>query len=238
MSIAAKRRMIVRQYDIKTAFLNGDLEEEVFMRQPPGFIEKKNESKVCRLKRSIYGLKQSARSWNMKLHKVLENDGFSRSEADQCLYKRNENGKWCYVLIYVDDLIIASEAECVLLSISETLKRNFEVVDLGEVKNYVGIEVECDANGDYHISQRRYIEDIVKSTGLEDAKISKIPIDVGYLKPNEGDKPLPNNHEYQKLVGKLLFVACNSRPDIAAPVSILSRKLVNPTQRDYELRIT
>uniref|UniRef100_A0A1Y1NIJ3 Reverse transcriptase Ty1/copia-type domain-containing protein n=1 Tax=Photinus pyralis TaxID=7054 RepID=A0A1Y1NIJ3_PHOPY len=207
------------------------------MRQPPGFVVKGSEDKVCRLKRSLYGLKQSARSWNNKLHQVLVGDGFKRSEADPCLYSKQVNGKRCYILVYVDDLIIASEEEKLITLAGRILERNFEIVSLGEVRNYVGIEVERDNAGDFHISQRKYITDIVKSAGLEDAKSSPIPIDVGYFKPNTEDKPLPDNTEYQKLVGKLLFVAVNSRPDIAAPVSILSRKLSNPTQRDWnELR--
>ncbi|KXJ76174.1 hypothetical protein RP20_CCG010184 [Aedes albopictus] len=211
MSVAAKRRMVVRQYDIKTAFLNGNLEEELFMRQPPGFVVKGAEGKVCRLKRSLYGLKQSARSWNLKLHQVLEEDGFKRSSADPCLYSKVVKGKRCYVLVYVDDLIIASEDERIIESVSQTLARNFEVVCLGELRNYVGIEVERDSAGDFHISQRRYIADIVKSAGLQDAKSSAIPIDVGYFKPDTEDKPLSDNSEYQKLVGKQLTLDTSNR---------------------------
>uniref|UniRef100_A0AAG5DV13 Retrovirus-related Pol polyprotein from transposon TNT 1-94 n=1 Tax=Anopheles atroparvus TaxID=41427 RepID=A0AAG5DV13_ANOAO len=233
MSVAAKRGMIMRQYDIKTAFLNGDLEEELYMRQPPSFSVKGVENKVCRLKRSIYGLKQSARLWNMKLHKVLEVEGFKKSEADACLYYRTVKDNSCFVLVYVDDLIIASNVESDIKSVHEILSNNFEVVSLGEVSNYVGIEVNRDSAGNYFISQRKYIEDIITSAGLQEAKPSKIPIDVGYMKPDREEKHLSDNGAYQKLIGKLLFVAVNSRPDISASISILSRKLQNPTQRDW-----
>ncbi|XP_058817759.1 uncharacterized protein LOC131681069 [Topomyia yanbarensis] len=103
------------------------------------------------------------------------------------------NDKRCYILVYVDDLIIASEEEEIITLISKTLARNFEIVSLGEVRNYVGIEVERDSFGDFHISQQKYIADIIMSAGLYDSKSSKIPIDVGYFKQDTEAKPLADN---------------------------------------------
>lgn len=105
MAVAAKKGMAVKQYDVKTAFLYGDLEEE--MRQPCGFSEDKG--KVCLLKKSLYGLKQAARSWNHKLHDELVRHGFEKYVADTCLYRKQRGSYWCYVLDYVDDLIVACE---------------------------------------------------------------------------------------------------------------------------------
>lgn len=234
MSVAAKKKMCVKQFDVKTAFLNGNLEEEIFMKQPPGFVVSGKESKVCRLKRSLYGLKQAARAWNQRLHEVLVADGYERCEADPCLYRKRVGGKWCYVLVYVDDLIVASEDERIVGALKLVLQKNFKITSLGDIKLYLGIEVDRDENGDFFISQRKYIESVVQSAGLQDAKASSVPIDPGYCKIEEDSDLLPNNLEYQKVVGQLLYIAVNSRPDIAAAISILSRKVSCPTQRDWD----
>lgn len=156
MAVAAKRGMTVTQYDVKTAFLHGDLEEEIFMRQPPGFEEQGLKEKVCKLKKSLYGLKQAARSWNQKLHKVLEQEGFKRCKVDPCLYRKRANSKWCYLLIYVDDLIAASEDQQMVKELERALKNNFEISCLGDVRYYLGIEVMRDLHGDVFINQARY----------------------------------------------------------------------------------
>lgn len=233
MSVAAKRRMVVKQYDVKTAFLHGNLEEEIFMKQPPGFAVAGMENKVCRLKKSLYGLKQAARSWNQRLNEVLEQAGFRRCESDPCLYRRKVHGRWCYVLVYVDDLIVASEDEQIIKPLEQALKRNFEISSLGDVQYYLGIEVLRDEAGDFHLSQRKYIDEVVKSVGLEEARMSNIPLDTGYGKQTDNPIPLPDNKQYQKLVGQLLYIAVNTRPDIAAPIAILSRKITCPTQLDW-----
>lgn len=107
LSIASKEKLSVRHIDVKTAFLNGKLNEVIYMRQPPGFEEK--SGLVCLLRKSIYGLKQAAKSWNDAIHEVLINAGFQRSGADQCLYLRERNGVWSFLLIYVDDIIVAAK---------------------------------------------------------------------------------------------------------------------------------
>lgn len=233
LSVAAKRNMAVKQFDVKTAFLNGNLEEEIYMKQPPGYVVNGMESKVCRLKKSLYGLKQAARSWNQRLNEVLVENGFQRCEADPCLYRKQIDGRWCYVLVYVDDLIVASEDERIITELERSLESNFEVSSLGDVRFYLGIEVNRDQTGDFHINQRKYIEEVVNSVGLQDAKVSAIPLDVGYGKTEEEDDLLPNNQQYQKVVGQLLYIAVNSRPDIAAAISIMSRKVSCPTQQDW-----
>lgn len=233
MSVAAKRKMTVKQYDVKTAFLHGNLEEEIFMKQPPGFAVKGQESKVCRLKKSIYGLKQAARSWNNRLHKILEEEGFKRCDADPCLYRKMMGGRHCYVLIYVDDLIVASEDDRMIEALADVLSRNFEISSLGNVQNYLGIEVERDDAGDYYIHQKKYIKEVIKSTGLQDAKTSAIPLDTGYGKQETIEELLPDNFEYQRLIGQLLYITVNTRPDISAAVSILSRKITKPTKTDW-----
>lgn len=233
MSVAAKRKMMVKQFDVKTAFLHGQLEEEIFMKQPPGFAVKNAENKVCRLKKSLYGLKQAARAWNQRLHEVLLSIGYEQGEADPCLYRKCVNGKWSYVLIYVDDLIAASEDPMIVDILERTLKSEFEIKSLGDIRCYLGLDVERNEAGDYFISQRKYIADVVQCANLQDAKPSSIPLDPGYEKHADQGTPLPDNQVYQQIVGKLLYLAVNSRPDISASISILSRKTANPSQQDW-----
>lgn len=111
MSIASKQKMTVKHFDVKTAFLNGVIDEEFYMRQPPGFVEEGKEEFACLLNRSLYGLKQAARSWNLALDETLSTLGFKKNRADECLYhKQDEDGHGCYLLIYVDDIIAVSKS--------------------------------------------------------------------------------------------------------------------------------
>ena len=128
LAISAIRKLKVRHYDVKTAFLNGDIEEELYMSQPDGYILQGNENLVCKLKKSLYGLKQSARAWNIKMNTVLLQHGFTRSNADQCLYSRFHENKWMYILAFVDDLLIIHEDDNEIVKIGRLLNDEFETV--------------------------------------------------------------------------------------------------------------
>ena len=227
LSVSAHRGYHVKQYDIKTAFLHGKLSEEIYMKQPPGFVE---GSKVCRLNKSLYGLKQAARSWNQELDRVLLCCGCVQSDFDKCLYTLKRDGEIAYVLIYVDDLLIAGVSDDVIGYVVKSIQKEFEIKDLGDVSTFLGIEVEKDAAGNFYVSQRNYINKIVVEAGLVDAKISKVPLDPGYEKLKSSEH-IPD-HEYRKLIGMLLYVSVNSRPDVTASVSILSQRMSSPTKVD------
>jgi hypothetical protein len=141
------------------------------------------------------------------------------------------NGKKCFVLIYVDDMVVASEDEQVIKFVFSSIQKHFEIVDLGDISHFLEMGVERDQNGDFFNNQECYINSIVESSGLADAKVSKFPLDTGYEKI-EDSKKLGDNKLYQKLIGQLLYVAVNSRPDISASVSILSQKISCPTKTD------
>lgn len=232
LSVAAKRNLFVKHFDAKTAFLNGDLQEQIYMKLPPGFENTLGNTKVCMLKKSLYGLKQSARVWNNTLHKVLVKMGFKHSSADSCLYIGNINKKLCYILIYVDDLVVVCEEENTIKSIHNELNKHFEIVSLGDIRHYLGMDIERDEEGNFLINQTHYIEDIIKSAGLQDAKISKIPIDPGYHKIDSTNSKMCDQKLYQKFIGQLLYVSVSSRPDISSSISILSQKLSSPNELD------
>lgn len=230
LTLAAKENMEVVHFDAKTAFLNGKLQETIFMKQPPGFIDGDKDN-VCLLRGSIYGLKQSARIWNQTIHKVLIDAGYTQSKNDFCLYVNQFEGDTCYVLIYVDDIIVASKSKQLLLHCEETLKNSFCIKNLGEIKNYLGLQIKKE-NGCFTINQASYITRIIKEFGLAEAKVSEIPISVGYGKGGESVLLL-NNEKYRQLIGCLLYISVNTRPDISASVSILAQKVSNPNEEDW-----
>lgn len=233
MTIAGAKRMHVKHVDIKTAFLNGDIEEEIFMKQPDGFVQAHERKLVCRLHKGLYGLKQSARAWNTKLNDVLIKNCFKRGISDPCLYTKIINGNHVYVLIYIDDILLVSDNEKEIQNFEEMLKKEFEITLLGNVSNFLGLQIERDDNGIFKLHQTKYINKVIESFLTEDAKPSKIPLDPGYYKLCANSKPLLNNEQYRKAIGSLLYIAVNTRPDIAASVSILSRKVSCPTELDW-----
>jgi transposase InsO family protein len=229
LSVAGKRKLKVKHYDVRTAFLNGELEEEIYIRQPPGFV---NGSKCYRLKKALYGLKQAARTWNKAIHKILREFGYIQSKHDKCLYMKGDGHNICYILIYVDDLVIASRNESEINKIAKYIGSNFGLNDLGEIRYFLGIEIEKDVDGNFLISQSNYIDKIVKMSGLADAKSSKTPLDPGYEKLKH-EKYLKDSKIYQQIIGQLLYISTNTRPDISSSVSILSQKLSRPSETDY-----
>lgn len=228
LTVAGLRNMTVKQYDFKTAFLNGSLKEEIYLRQPPGF---KTDDKVLRLKKSLYGLKQAARVWNETVHGALIKCGCVQSSFDQCLYSLHNSSSKLYLIMHVDDLLIASNDDELIAYVVDYLKSVFEMKDLGKANHYLGIDIRQDSNGIYTIGQTRYIDKIIDEAGLTNAKDSRYPIDPGYYKLSD-DVMLPNNDEYRKLIGMLLYLSINTRPDIAAAVAILSQKISKPSQKD------
>lgn len=233
LAVAAKDELLVEHLDAKTAFLNGSLTETIFMKQPPGFIEG-DSSRVCLLRKSIYGLKQAARAWNEAIHNVLANEEFTQSKVDQCLYSKQIDGDWCYILIYVDDVIVACKSVKQSTEIENILSSKFEMQNLGNVKQYLGIEITRNADGIFELCQAKYIDQIVSSFGLKDAKGVNTPLDVGYYASSSAfSTKLLDNSDYQKLIGCLLYISVNTRPDIAASVSILAQCVSGPSSNDW-----
>lgn len=228
LSVAGINNYHVKHLDVKTAFLYGKIEEEIYMKQPPGYA---SNHMVCKLNKSLYGLKQAARAWNKIFHEALTEFGFIQNDIDKCLYSLNDERNTCYLIIHVDDLLIVSNNLILIDNLKDHLTSKFELKDLGNAKHFLGIDITKDDEGNYHLSQLRYIEKIVADAGLMDGKPSKCPLMTGYFK-HVDNEPLKTNNEYRKLIGMLLYVSNNTRPDIAASVSILSKKVQCPTKTD------
>ena len=191
--------------------MNGDLKETFMMKQPEVFEVPGKENFVCKLNQTIYGLKQSAKAWNEKLNTVLKQLGFIQGEAGPCLHiKETQEGK-IYLISYVDDLIIASKDEGQIIQTGNNLGKSFQLNNLGKLRHYLGIEIDQDEDGFYRINQAHYIEKMLRSVGLQDAKLSMIPLDAGYIKAREDEEPMEDN-SYWKFIGKLLYISVNTRP--------------------------
>lgn len=230
LTISNQRKLNIQHLDIKTAYLYGELPDPIYMRQPPGF-EAENKKLVCRLKKSIYGLKQAARVWNIKIDSVLKKIDFQPSSADPCLYIKNRGGKLSFILIYVDDLVTACENEMEFQEIVKFLQQNFRITELGELKFFLGIQV-LKVDGFYALNQKAFIHKLLERFMIADAKTAKIPMDPGYAQQKE-EEPFENQEIYQSLIGSLLYLSTNTRPDIAICTSMLGRKTSSPTKLDW-----
>uniref|UniRef100_A0A1Y1NHZ0 Retrovirus-related Pol polyprotein from transposon TNT 1-94 n=1 Tax=Photinus pyralis TaxID=7054 RepID=A0A1Y1NHZ0_PHOPY len=226
LSLAAKYDYEIIQFDVKTAFLYGELDEEIYMSPPNG--ANINPNLVCKLKKSLYGLKQSPRCWNRKFNSTLKNFNFQQCTADQCVYKGQVDGKRVLLILFVDDGLIIGEDKLILNSIIEKLKQEFKIV-LGDLNYYVGLEIERDRkNKSLFIHQRHYIKEIIRRFNLEDAKSVSVPTNSNnILKAVTPESKQNGKIPYREAVGALMFAAIVSRPDIMYSVGMVSRYLNN-----------
>ncbi|KAB2607912.1 hypothetical protein D8674_011080 [Pyrus ussuriensis x Pyrus communis] len=226
LSVAVNKGWSMYQMDVKNTFLHGDLEEEVYMRLPPGHPQSQEPNLVCKLHKSIYGLKQSPRAWYAKLSTVLHSIGFKRSNADSSLFVRTRAASKLVVLIYVDDLIITGDNAAEITTLKQSLQQQFAVKDLGVLKYFLGIEMASSYKGLF-LGQRKYVIDLLKDANMSDAKPALTPLD-SKLKLDLGGTPLSDISLYQRLVGKLIYLTI-TRPDISHSVSIASQFMHSPT---------
>ena len=174
LSVAANLDWSLHQLDIKNAFLNGELKEEVYMTLPPGF-EKGRCDKVCKLKKSLYGLKQSPRVWFDRFSKVLKSEGYKQALSDHTMFVKTEGQRKCILIVYVDDIILTGDHVDEMSRIKLALGREFEVKDLGNLKYFLGMEVTRSKKGIY-VSQRKYILDLLEETGMLGCSPEPTPI--------------------------------------------------------------
>lgn len=226
LSMAATNKWSLHQLDIKNAFLHGDLQEEVYMEQPPGFVAQGESDKVCRLRKSLYGLKQSPRAWFGKFSQALVCFGMKKSTSDHSVfYRRSEKGI-VLLVVYVDDIVITGNDVLGISSLKTFLQGQFYTKDLGQLKYFLGIEVMRSKKGIY-LSQRKYVLDLLSETGKLGAKPSGTPMMPNQQLVKEGEL-CKDPERYRRLVGKLNYLTV-TRPDIAYSVSVVSQFMSSPT---------
>ncbi|RVW25775.1 Retrovirus-related Pol polyprotein from transposon RE2 [Vitis vinifera] len=231
LAIAASKNWELHQMDVHNAFLHGDLEEEVYMKLPPGF-ERSDPNLVCRLRKSLYGLKQAPRCWFSKLVTALKGYGFLQSYSDYSLFTYTTGNVQINVLVYVDDLIISGNDSAALKTFKAYLSDCFKMKDLGVLKYFLGIEVARSSAGLF-LCQRKYTLDIVSEAGLLGAKPCGFPIEQNHRLGLANGELLSNPESYRRLVGRLIYLAV-TRPDLAYSVHILSQFMHEPRIEHWE----
>jgi len=178
LALVALENMEIHQMDVKTAFFNGELEEEIYMEQFQGFVHQGGEHLVCKLHKSLYGLKQSPRAWNQKLDAFLKSIEFMKSEADPNVYVAQVGDVKFFIVVYVDDLILVCNDQTKLLQIKKELSQKFEMKDLGELHFFLGMEVERNREERIlRINQIKYLKEILKRFRMEECKPIRVPLD-------------------------------------------------------------
>ncbi|RVW74766.1 Retrovirus-related Pol polyprotein from transposon TNT 1-94 [Vitis vinifera] len=212
------------------AFLNGDLEEEVYMDIPTGLETTSNFNKVCRIRKSLYGLKQSPRAWFEWFTKVVKGYGFVQCQSDHTLFvKHFPEGKLAIIIVYVDDIILIGDHEEKIDLLKKLLTKEFEIKDLGNLKYFLRMEIARSKKG-IAVSQRKYVLDLLNETGMLGCKPAETPMDTTVkLEESDGSAPVDKGR-YQRLVGKLIYLS-HTRPDIGFSVSVVSQFMNNPTEK-------
>ncbi|CAH9106113.1 unnamed protein product [Cuscuta epithymum] len=231
LAIAASRDWEIHQMDVDNAFLHGDLKEEVYMYLPPGYTSSRT-GQVCKLLRSLYGLRQAPRCWFSKLTAALITYGFSQSHADYSLFTLHRGGHLLCILVYVDDLLITGTCPDMISSFKKYLAEIFPVKDLGLVKFFLGLEVARGPRGIF-VCQRKYVLDILDETGLMGAKPADFPMSQNHGLQLDDGPFFTDPERYRRLVGKLIYLTL-TRPDISYSVHILSQFMQTPRQSHWD----
>jgi hypothetical protein len=235
LAMAASRDLEIDQLDIKTAFLNGNLEEEIWMAQPEGF-ETGGENQACYLVKALYDLKQAPCAWYQKLTAEMGTMGLKPSTADPAQYVgKTGEGETVFVAVWVDDCLVVGEKSAVEAT-KKAIGERFTVRDLGTVRYFLRMEVERDrTEGSLKIAQHRATAGLMSEFGMESARSRRIPLAPGKKVQKEGEPLNLEEYPYASLVGSLLYLANCTRPDIAQAVGVLVRYMSCATVEHWRI---
>ncbi|CAJ2639359.1 unnamed protein product [Trifolium pratense] len=241
LSIVASEDLYLEQLDVKTAFLHGDLVEEIYMHQPEGFLEEGKENMVCRLKKSLYGLKQAPRQWYMKFESVMHKEGFNKCNADHCCFFKRYKSSYNILLLYVDDMLVAGSDMDEIRNLKLQLSKEFDMKDLGPAKKILGMQITRDKQrGVLQLSQAEYINRVLHRFNMGSAKPVSTPLASHFrLSKNqspqtEEEKESMANIPYASAIGSLMYAMICTRPDIGHAVGVVSRFMSNPGKAHWE----
>ena len=235
LAIAAFYDYEIWQMDVKTAFLNGNLKEELYMMQPEGFVDPKGANKVCKLQRSIYGLVQASRSWNIRFNEVIKAFGFIQVYGEACLYKKVSGSSVAFLILYVDDILLMGNNIEMLESIKAYLNKSFSMKDLGEAAYILGIKIYRDRSRRLiGLSQSTYLDKILKKFNMENSKKGFLPVLQGMRLSKTQSPTTTADREkmsivpYASAVGSLMYAMLCTRPDINLAISLVGRYQSDP----------
>ena len=241
LKIVAAENLHLEQLDVKTAFLHGDLEEDLYMRQPEGFIKEDKKNLVCRLKKSLYGLKQAPRQWYKKFDSFMSSHSFTRCQADHCCYFKKFDNNFIILLLYVDDMLVAGSDMQEIANLKQKLSKQFEMKELGTAKQILGMRIKRDTNSrTLLLSQDKYINKVLSRFNMQNAKVVSTPLGVHFRLSKEQSPKTEEERAYMakvpyaSTIGSLMYVMVCTRPDIAQAVGAVSRYMNNPGKLHWE----
>ncbi|CAL8138407.1 unnamed protein product [Prunus armeniaca] len=229
ISLAAQKEWSLYQLDVKSAFLNGVLKEEVYVDQPQGFVKKDEETKVYKLHKTLYGLKQAPRAWYDEIDAYFNKAGFKKSPSEATLYVKAEGSDVLIVSLYVDDIVYTGSSSQMIEEFRRDMMEHYEMTDLGVLHHFLGMGV-IQSKQNIFLHQRKYGQKLVEKFGLKDCKIVATPLAMNErLSKNDGSEAADEG-EYRQIVDSLLYLTA-TRPDIMFAASLLARFMHNPTKK-------
>ena len=235
MNISIQDKLYNEQADVSNAYLQSKIDHEIYMKQPEGYVQ--DENLVCKLNKSIYGLKQSAHLWNATLIRFMNTQNLEQSKIDPCVFIRKDEYGTLYVLIWVDDLIICASSKEILNNFKTNFGSKFKMKALGELKWFLGIQFNISDNV-ISMNQSLYVQNILDRFNMSDCKPRSLPCDPSvYHLLEEKSDPLEDPTKYRELVGSFIYLMTGTRPDLAFVVTLLSRFMHKPTKLHMNLAI-
>ncbi|GJU71380.1 putative ribonuclease H-like domain-containing protein, partial [Tanacetum coccineum] len=232
LAFASYLGFMVYQMDVKSAFLYGRIDEEVYVTQPKGFVDPQHPKKVYKVVKALYGLHQAPRAWYATLSTFLLNHGYRRGTIDKTLFLKKHKSDIILVQVYVDDIIFGSTKKAWCDEFEALMKGKFEMSAMGELTFFLGLQVQQRPDGIF-INQDKYVQEILKKFDLDCVRTATTPYEAPKPKSkNEPDSPV-NVHLYRSMIGSLMYLTA-SRPDIMFAVSACSRNQVTPTSSNLE----
>jgi hypothetical protein len=217
LAYSCHKNFKVYQMDVKSTFLNGDIEEEVYMEQPEGFSLIDNPNYVCKLKKALYGLKQAPRALYYRLDKFLQDKGFKKGIVDNNLYIKSEGDNLLVLLVYVDDIIFGCTNESYVHA--NSMQTEFEMSMIGELSYFLSLQVNQSSAGIF-ISQEKYLKEMLKKFQMEDSSLVSTPMVVGGKLSKDDISPYVDQRTYHSMIGSLLYIT-TSHPDIMQVVGMV-----------------
>lgn len=233
LSVAAQYKWPIFQMDVKSAFLNGYIDEEVYVEQPMAYEVQGKEHLVYKLKKALYGLKQAPRAWYARIDNYFMKKGFNRSHSEPTLYVQRIGNDILIVFLYVDDLIYTGNNKALIEKFQAEMKQEFEMSDLGLMHYFLGVEVLQTSKGIY-ISQTKYVADLLKKFRMMACKAFATPIAIGEKLTKEDISPKVDATLYRSLAGSLMYLT-TTRPDIMYAVSLISRFMQDPHESHWRV---
>ncbi|GJZ64147.1 putative ribonuclease H-like domain-containing protein [Tanacetum coccineum] len=226
LAYASYMGFMVYQMDVKSAFLYGQIEEEVYVCQPPGFEDPDHPDKVYKVVKALYGLHQAPRAWYDTLANYLLCNGFQRGKIDQTLFIKRQKGHILLVQIYVDDIIFGSTKKELCDEFEKLMKDKFQMSSMGELTFFLGLQIQQKKKGIF-ISQDKYVNEILRKYNYTDVKSASTPTDLEKPLVQDGDAADVDEHLYRSMIGSLMYLTA-SRPDIMFAVCACARFQVSP----------